>query len=672
MSSANSGASLFLKTAYHIFTRPADLAVYGVTWYHLYSLCQFGRISRNMPVLLCCLFWWVCAFCYGLWLWTGYNRHKILSVFRAFTADGNMLAVTGAESGWNQAEADGTGTGMQTVRTFAGEHVKWYIRRKKYCQIFLRDKTVIVLDLRQIPPEETDFLDLKLSMVPAFRKKAYRTAAGFLLAAVTLSGSFLVVRSAIPYQGKLSWYLRDLQDKKSTALRHDNIYETGIEGILEDIRRKVELPETLCLATSFNLHFAPDGTIRSFDTMLYGYDKEGNYVDSYLISYPAGVSREIAIYLHGAAGVPYDADKDLEPLIEAVSVMPLAETAARWEGESSFGILYYGTREWYSQEGILYLNYAGEYRTPLSDERYFSGYSVSVFCPENEALTPVRYLYVGYQVFPEEQAAYTADYYPEEEKEEEAGYPGTGSTMDADQQKVHATDNFWRTCSAYPAEQYGETAETENLFQDRNGEDIYRYHYRNFLLDETWCGAEKVNLFLQEKEQEIVEDWQRNGEQSAMYATAGENYEYGRYPHDSMEFRALTYLEEDYCSLVFFGEHYSGGVSAFPAVYAYTIDVRTGEETGLEQIAPQIKEEDWIALIDRAFEKEQGFYKFFEGSTYEETAGESWLRSEREGGWASGFYLTEQGIVIYYDFGQIAWDGYGAIEVLVPWEDVNG
>lgn len=608
-----------------------------------------------------------------------------------------MLTASPAETRSERITETQTGkngeAGVQPEKVFAEKDVKWYIRRKDYCQIFLRDKTVFALDLRAVAQDEKNFLDLKLSTVHGTYKKAYKTAAGLILAAVTLYGGALVGRSAIPYQGKLSWYLSDLRDKRSVSLEHRNVYETGIEGILEDVRRKVELPEKLCLVTSFNLRFAADGEIQSFDTMLYGYDENGNFVDSYLISYPSGPSRKIDIYLHGASEAPYNADKDLKPLIEAVSVMPLAETTAQWKGESCFGILYYGTREWYSQEGILYLNHAGECRTPYADEQYFSGYSISVFCPENEALTPVRYLYMGYQMFPEEEPAYTADYYPEAEAEHmPGGGPGTrmghapdnASAADTEhawdnsRQKVHATDNIWRTCNPYPAERYGEIGEKENLYQDRNGENIYLCRYRNFHLNETLQGADKINLFLEEKERQIMEEWQVEGALLAEYATVEEDYEYGNYPHDFMEFQALTFLDEDYCSLVFFEEHFTGGVSAFPAVYAYTIDVNTGEEAELQQIAPQLQEKDWTALIDRAFEEEQGFNTFFMGSEDEETAGERWYRSYREqfsrqgGGWNSGFYLTEQGIVFYYDFGQIAWDGYGAIETLVSWEDING
>ena len=274
LSSVNSRALLFLKTAYHMLTNPVNLAVYGITWFHLYSLCQFGRLYRNVPILSGCFLWWMGAIGYGIWLWSAYDRHKIPVVFRQLKADGNMLTVETA------AEA---GTEGQAEKTFTGEAVKWYIRRKDYCQIFLKDKSVLLLDLRELQQEEKDFLNIKLSTVSAWNKKSFKAAAGLFLTAVTLYGGFLVVRSAIPYNGELSWYLKDLQDKRSVALRHDNVYETGIEGILEDIRKEVDLPETLCLATSFNLHFAPDGKVLSLDTMLCGFDKNGNFVDAHLV-----------------------------------------------------------------------------------------------------------------------------------------------------------------------------------------------------------------------------------------------------------------------------------------------------------------------------------------------------------------------------------------------------
>lgn len=675
MSSVNSTASLFLKTAYHVLTNPLNLAVYGITWFHLYSLCQFGRLSRNIPVLSGCLLWWLGAIGYGVRLWSAYDRHKIPAVFRQLRADGNRLMVTTAArsamaepTAAKSAMAESTvvesaGAEERSEEVFAGEDVKWYIMRKNYCQMFLRDKTVLVLALQGIGQEEKAFLELKLSTAHIWHKRGFKAAAGLFLAAVTLYGGFLVVKSAIPYQGELSWYLKDLRDKRSVVLRHDNVYETGIEGILEDIRKEVDLPEKLCVTTSFNLHFAPDGKVLSLDTMLCGFDEKGDFVDSFLISYSLARSRKVSIWLHGAVTVEtYDVNKDLQPLIEAVSAMPLEETVAEWSGESCYGILYYGIREWNSPEGIRYLNRMGEYRLPAVGEYSFSGYSISVFCPDNRAVTPVRYLYMGYQLFSEEDVEYAADYYPEEES-------------DSLLYHVQSTDNIWRTCGDYPSEEYGRISESgERYYADKNGEKIYHYRYRNYYLKDTLPGADKVNRFLEKKEREITKAWQEQGQWHCENETLEEDYrknEYGdNHPSDVMEFQCLTYLEGRYCSLVFFAQHYTGGVSAFPSLCTYTVDVNTGEEVRLQQIMPHMTEEEWIALIDRAFEEEQGFKTLFPDTVYEETAGECWYRAYEEGGWGSGFYLTKQGIAFYYGFGQIAWEGDGLIEVLVPWEEL--
>ena len=421
LSSANSSGSLFWKIVCYVGTRPANLVVYGITWFHLYSLCQFGRLHKNIPILLACLVWWIGVVVYGLYLWICFSRKVLLN------------------ESWN------------VISAIKAEDVKWYIKRKGYCQFFMKDKSVIIANIQGLDREEQDFLDLKLSAVNALGKRKYRLAAGIFLAVVTVYGSVLVIKSAMPYQGKLSWYLDDLKNKRSVVLIHDNIYESGIEGILKDIKVKVELPEKLCLATSFNLHFAPDGTIQTLDTMLCGFDENGDFVDSYLITYNAAHSRKIDIYLGGAYRAVFDVDKDFEPLVDAVSVMPLKESVAEWIGQESFGILYYGTREWYSSEGIRYLNHKGESRMPSAEEYYFSGYSVSVFCPEDESIVPVRYLYMGYQNFTEEEVGYVADYYPEEpsgymindDSTEEAWYM-TDDEAEAEEYVVKKGDTLWK------------------------------------------------------------------------------------------------------------------------------------------------------------------------------------------------------------------------------------
>lgn len=444
LSYEDSKASLFLNTVWYLATRPLNLILYGISWFHLYSLCQFGRLHRNVPVLLLCLVWWIGVMVYGFYLWICYSRQKRM------------------HESWD------------AVSEMKAEDVKWYVRRKDNCLIFLKDKSVVVVNLQECGNDEADFLDLKLSAVNALGKRKYRLAAGILGVVVTLSGSALVVRSAIPYNGKLSWYLDDLKDKRSVILTHDNIYESGVEGIMRDIGAKVKLPETLCLATSFNLHFASDGTIQTLDTMLYGFDENGDFTDSYLITYNAARSKEIDIYLRGAGGAAFDIDKDFRPLVEAVSVMPLRETVAEWSGQESYGILYYGMRDWQSSEGIQYLNHKGEIRSPSAGEDYFSGYSVSVFCPDNEAIMPVRYLYMGYQNFPEEEAGYPADYYPEES--------GFGSVEKINEYKI-AEQSFdvsledWGEVTFVSCKPQFQDFEDASFFLIRGDRILYRFPY---------------------------------------------------------------------------------------------------------------------------------------------------------------------------------------------------
>ncbi|WP_406541014.1 hypothetical protein ACI7YW_08885 [Clostridium ljungdahlii] len=93
-----------------------------------------------------------------------------------------------------------------------------------------------------------------------------------------------IYHSAINYNGKLSWFLRDLKNKRTVKLEHNNIYESGIEGIFADVNKKVHMPQKLYVVNNFSLKFDSNGQITSFDTFLYGKNAKGE-LESYLISY---------------------------------------------------------------------------------------------------------------------------------------------------------------------------------------------------------------------------------------------------------------------------------------------------------------------------------------------------------------------------------------------------
>lgn len=379
------------KIASHVLTRPACMALWWASWHFLCALCRYGNFGKNGVMLLVCLFLFACVLVWGIRLRAGYGKQGCAAVQPV--QEGGTLYLE-EEAGEEQEE-------KTQKRELCGESVRWYVKEGDFLRLFLKTKEVLLLDLRGLKTEERDFLELKLSAVNPTGRTGYRRFAGIFLLAVMLWGSISAAESAVPYNGKLAWYLKDLQDKRTVLFVHDNVYETGVDGILEDIRRKVDLPQTLCLATSFNLHFSYDGTVQTLDTMLYGFDEEGEFAGSYLVSYNAARSRKMSIYLHGTPDAEFQADKDLQPLVEAVRVMPLEQNAAllsRWD--DSYGILYYGVRDWPGGEGVRFINYYGECWDPPFWERDFKGYSISLFCPDADNVPPLRYLYMGYRTPP--------------------------------------------------------------------------------------------------------------------------------------------------------------------------------------------------------------------------------------------------------------------------------
>ena len=688
--------SLFLKTVLYVITTPGCVVFMGISWFHLYSLCRFGRLHKNIPILLLCLLWWIGAVIYGLKLWSAYKRNGRMILFTDlviedremllkgdFGCNMDRIAIGNYEQTVNngQASEENTEQISTVTESFSEKQIKWFIRKQDIFRFFLKDKRVLTLTLNGQDKKTRDFLMLKLSAVSFFGKRCWRILACILLVVMTVLGAGAVVKSAMPWQGKLGSYLQMQQDKRTVKLVHDNVYAYGIEGLFSDIRDEIDLPETLCLSTSFNMHFAPDGKILSLDTMLYGFDEYGNFVDSYLISYTSSRSSKIAVYLHGSGGGIYKEDKDLAPLIEAVSLIPLKQKVRQWEGEECYGILYYGKREWRDRAGIRILNADGTESLPPDSDYYFYGYSISLFCPDNERLTPLRYLYPDYRNFPivEKAESYPADYVPEGSEENDPSrdlYVTEENATYFDGSSVHETGNIRsRNVNTDPANQFyfergSSTQEIAETYTDVNGEQIYEYSYEGFRMADVFSGADTVNAFLARKQGETLAEWKKRGSYLSENVTAAEEYPWNNTPSDTIEFVAVSYYSDRYCSLVFDELHYTGGVRAEYNLLSYTIDLRNGEEIQLTGFAGLTKEE-WIEQINTAFAKEQGFYTLYGGTEYEETAGENWYESYEKGGWGSGFYFSDEGVVVYYGLGQITIQQKGVIETVIPWDEIN-
>ncbi|WPC39782.1 hypothetical protein [Clostridium sp. JS66] len=222
-------------------------------------------------------------------------------------------------------------------------------------------------------------------------KTVWNCVVAIIIVLITCFYGVKIYHSAINYNGKLSWYLSDLKNKKTVKLEHNNIYESGIEGIFTDINKKVHMPEKLYVANNFSLNFDSNGKIAAFDTYLYGKNDKGK-LESYLISYNSKKSGNITVYLKGYVNANYNDDKLLEPLIKTMKVIPLKKTVMNWP-EEQYGILYSGKRSFgYNTNGIVYIDSKGNTNSDVNANSEIVGYTVSVFVPGKESkYTPVRY-----------------------------------------------------------------------------------------------------------------------------------------------------------------------------------------------------------------------------------------------------------------------------------------
>lgn len=328
-----------------------------------------------MPILLLCLVFWLFWLCLSGIRLIRYKRADCLPLFTEAEAREKQLILRTQEGG--------------ECAFFLREVRHYRMKGGRLC-LFLKDFRYLQ---GECSGEQIRFLALKLSVLPFWRRT--RCIPALLLALViTLTGAAGVYESARPYGGKLARYLQDLGQVRTAVLKRDNLYTDGLDGVMEAVIQAVGtqtgLPVALCLESGFNLHFEPDGTITELSVFLSGYDEKGNFVDTYLIDYHAARSNRLTVRLHGAAKGVYREEKDFGLLRDALRVIPVPKTVSGWK-EPIFGILYRGVRTWQEWDtNVVYISDAGE----IMETEGGTGYSISVFCPEDEEQAPVRYLYI--------------------------------------------------------------------------------------------------------------------------------------------------------------------------------------------------------------------------------------------------------------------------------------
>lgn len=225
--------------------------------------------------------------------------------------------------------------------------------------------------------------------------KAWKYISIIFFVSITLFYGVNIYKSATNFGGKLAWYIVRLKNERSVKFEHNNLYQYGVEGIFEDINKKITLPKKLYIVNNFSIKFNSDGKITSLYTFIHGKNDNGKE-ETYLISYDKNKSENITIHLNGYAAPNYNDDKLLEPLIETVNVIPIQQAVSKWN-EEQYGLIYYGKRNWgYNTNGIINIDKEGKEYSLENASAEIIGYTVSLFVPGKEkVITPARYNLIG-------------------------------------------------------------------------------------------------------------------------------------------------------------------------------------------------------------------------------------------------------------------------------------
>lgn len=236
-----------------------------------------------------------------------------------------------------------------------------------------------------------------------------------------------IVESAKGYNGKLSWKIEEWENSRQIKFLHNNIYKDGVQGIFNDLEKELDLPSELYIANKFSLEFEEDGTITDIYSFFYGREADGEE-HTYLLDYSQDKGSKLTVWLDGYAECNYEDSMKIEPMFQILDRVDIKKHIQEWNDENGvnhFGLLYYGYHTFASTEGIVAVNEDGSidaFEYGISPE-YNSGYEVSLYVPEQEGITPVRYMNMWEKVNTENS----------EEKDQEKNYEiGTCTTDPAD------------------------------------------------------------------------------------------------------------------------------------------------------------------------------------------------------------------------------------------------
>ena len=243
-------------------------------------------------------------------------------------------------------------------------------------------------------------------------QKKFKPLGIVLMILGTLIFGARIIFSAIPYNGELSWVIDDIMSNKKVVLTNSDFFETGITGILEDLKQEEDLPEELYIDDTLQIQIDNEGEIQYFDSILYGKSLSG-IVTEYHIHFYNDSDKKMDVWVNEDVKQSFDPDMKLEPAIFILENAPYQEQIRKWSQEDpyrEFEIIYAGRRSFARNEGLVYVPGDADQDGKVSGIKEFPdlreggkicGYEVSMHIPFEENILPMRYIMEPEYVAPE-------------------------------------------------------------------------------------------------------------------------------------------------------------------------------------------------------------------------------------------------------------------------------
>ena len=163
-----------------------------------------------------------------------------------------------------------------------------------------------------------------------------------LLVPTVIFGS-LIGYCAIPYNGALAWKIEEWKNKEEITLKHNMLYEDGIEGIFLDL----DLADDLYVSNKFIIEFNDDGKVLKIDGFLYDSNKK-----SYLISYDVAKSDKVVVYKNGYTNGNLEEDKLVKPMFDIYKRINFKNITSK----AKHRLVYQGKQRFYSSNNLKIIN----------------------------------------------------------------------------------------------------------------------------------------------------------------------------------------------------------------------------------------------------------------------------------------------------------------------------